>query len=81
MDKLTGKYYAIKLARKGPKVKSNINSMINENKILMDLEHDNIVRLHELCVEGVMNKPDKPSQPGVVFAVIELAANGEMFDY
>jgi len=28
-----------------------------------------------------MNKPGKPSQSGTVFAAIEIASNGEMFDY
>jgi serine/threonine protein kinase len=59
MDKTTGIHYAIKVARKGPKMNSNRDSMINENKILMDLQHPNIVRLHELCVDGVTTKPGK----------------------
>lgn len=59
---------------------ANMKAIKNEIDVLKNLEHENVIRLFEFT-EGVLHKPNGTSKSGVVYAVIELAQGGEVFQF
>lgn len=52
----------------------------NEIDVLKNLNHENVIRLFEFT-EGVLHKPSGATKSGVVYAVLELAPGGEVFQF
>ena len=77
---IDGQYYAIKIIRDTSHVDSNIKAILNETKVLKTLDHPNIIKLKEVTDEGKYTRPDGTSK-NVMFAAIQLAQNGEIFEY
>jgi len=80
-DLTNGKEVAIKIMKGGAKAESNFKAMKTEYDVLLHLNHPNIIRLLELCDNGVYTKKDGRVKNGTVYAALELANNGEIFDY
>ncbi len=51
-----------------------------EAEIMKTLDHKNIVRIFSAEVNGVLKKPNKTDKE-VMYVVLELAENGELYDY
>lgn len=82
VDKETGKFYAIKILKKGnPNLDSKfLELVITEVNTMTQLSHPNIVNLIEYSQDGVVKKADG-SQHAVIYIALELATGGELFDY
>lgn len=80
MDTRDGQYYAIKIIRDTSHIDSNIKAILNETKVLKNLDHPNIIKLKEVKDDGEYVRPDGTSK-SVMFAAIQLAENGEIFEY
>lgn len=72
VEKATGKRYAVKIFTKAPGVgdKSKENGLQLEIAVLMGVSHPNV-----LCLKDTFNEEN------AVFLVLELAAEGELFNY
>lgn len=81
-DKDYGDIFAIKIMKK-PTDGLDCPSEVLEKEfaVLKRLDHPHIIKLHEVCLDGVWNKGDGTVQPYTPFAVLELIENGEFFDY
>lgn len=80
MDTRDGEKYAIKIIRDTSHIASNIRAILNETKVLKNLDHPNIIKLKEVKDNGNYVRPDGTSKT-VTFAAIQLAENGEIFEY
>lgn len=59
---------------------SNMKAIRNEIDVLRNLDHENVIKLFEFT-EGILHKPNGSTKPGIVYAVIELAPAGEVFQF
>lgn len=75
-----GKNYAVKILNPDTNYESNLRAFTTEAKILNELNHPNIVKLHEHGLDGVLTEPNG-TQSTVVYSVLELASGGEIFDW
>lgn len=80
LNKDDGKYYAIKIIKDTSHIDSNIKAIMNEAKVLQQLDHPNIISIYDVENEGKYEKPDGKVRT-VLFAVLQLAQGGEIFDY
>lgn len=81
-DITTGKNVAIKIMKNDAlKQESNLKAMKTEYEVLLQLKHPNIIRLLELEDSGTYRKKNGKVKTGTVYAALELAENGEIFDY
>ncbi len=55
-------------------------SIKSEAAIMETLDHKNIVKVFEVEVNGILKRPNKPDKE-VMYIVLELAENGELYDY
>ncbi len=62
------------------KNKTCLELVFNEAKIMIQLDHPNIVKLHEFSDNGVVVKGSGKQVP-VLYLIFELITGGEMFDY
>lgn len=58
MNKADGKNYAIKIINDSTNHDSNLKAIVNEGKILMTLDHPNIMKVYELREDGNYVKAD-----------------------
>jgi len=75
--------YAVKyLAKTGDNALTNtcLDLVINEVNVMSNLDHPNIVKLHEYSDKGVINKANGKNIP-VLYLVLDLITGGELFDY
>lgn len=75
--------YAIKYLKKTPDQNLSdacLDLVINEVKVMSNLDHPNIVKLHEYSDKGAITKPDGKKVP-VLYLVLDLITGGELFDY
>lgn len=71
LDKPTGQRYAVKIYSKTPEWEPSAGSKARQNvATLMRTRHPNIVRLYEAF-----------NEPLAIYLVLELAAEGELFNY
>ncbi len=78
-----GHQYAVKYMFKSNdlyKNKTCLELVFNEAKIMLQLDHPNIVKLYEFSDKGVITKPAGKEVP-VLYLIFELITGGEMFDY
>jgi len=80
MNKADGKNYAIKIINDSTNHDSNLKAIVNEGKILMTLDHPNIMKVYELREDGNYVKADGTTKK-VLYAVLQLANGGEVFDF
>merc|ERR1739848_359501 len=80
-DLNTGQDVAIKIMKSGHKAEANFKAMKTEYDVLLQLDHPNIIKLLELNDSGTYTKRDGTVKNGKVYAALELAQNGEIFDY
>ena len=80
-DILTGKEVAIKIMKGGSRSDANFKAMKTEYDVLLHLNHPNIIKLQELNDSGTYTKKDGKVKSGTVYAALELATNGEIFEY
>lgn len=76
----TEKTYAIKIIKEGKNFEQNSLTFKNETEILTQLDHPNIITLHESGENGILTLPNKPPKEKI-FSVLELAEKGEIFDF
>ena len=77
----TKKEYAIKIVKNNENIEFNYKATMNENSTLLQLRHNNIVKLFKIGENGVYKKPNGKIRDDVTYAVLELAQNGEIFEY
>lgn len=78
-------YYAIKMIKENENMLKNLRIIINENNVLMQLNHPNIVKSYKIKEAGTLWKvqPDKltKSNTNVAYSVQQLALYGTLLDY
>ena len=75
--------YAVKYLKKtGDQALSQtcLDLVLNEVKVMSELDHPNIIKLHEYSDKGVVERPSKKTVP-VLYLVLDLITGGELFDY
>ena len=60
--------------------KTYLDLVVNEAKIMSQLNHPNIVKLFEYSDKGVLEKPSGKKIP-VLYLIFDLITGGELFDY
>ena len=78
-----GKEYAVKYMPRTNDLLRNktcLELVFNESKIMLQLDHANIVKLYEFSESGVLRKANG-KELAVLYLVLELITGGEMFDY
>jgi len=78
-----GQNYAVKYMLKSNdlfKNKTILELVFNEAKIMLQLNHPNIVKLYEFSEKGVISKSSGKEVP-VLYLIFELISGGEIFDY
>ena len=82
LDKTTGRYFAVKILKKGNPNLTNkfLELVLTEVQTMSQLNHLNIVNLVEYSKDGVVEKSNGVKEP-VIYIVLELATGGELFDY
>lgn len=78
-----GKVYAAKYMKQDKDAALNqahLDLVINEAKIMSQLEHPNLVKLYDFNDKGVLAKPAGKATP-VLYLVFDLITGGELFDY
>lgn len=82
LDKSTGRYFAVKILKKGnPNLDAKFLELVmTEVHTMSQLSHPNIVNLIEYSKDGVVEKSNGEKEH-VIFIVLELATGGELFDY
>lgn len=75
--------FAIKYMKVGkPNSKESLAKSLEQEAILMKLSHPNILRIYEVNSEGVYEKNNEnTSKIPVVYAVMQLARSGDLFDF
>ncbi len=54
--------------------------LLNEAKVMSEIAHPNIVRLHAYSPKSVLRRPERQDKP-VMYLVLDLVTGGELFDY
>ena len=82
LDKSTGRYFAVKILKKGnPNLDAKFLELVmTEVHTMSQLSHPNIVNLIEYSKDGVVEKSSGEKEH-VIYIVLELATGGELFDY
>lgn len=79
------KYYAIKMIKENDNMTKNLRVIINENSVLQQLNHPNIVKSYKMKEAGTLWRvhPDKlvQTQTSVAYSVQQLALYGTLLDY
>ena len=78
-----GKDYAVKYMPRTNDLLRNktcLDLVINEAKVMLQLDHANIVKLFEFS-ESALLKKASGKETAVLYLVLELITGGEMFDY
>lgn len=76
----TKKLYALKILNlQNSKIEKILKSLQNECKIMKNLDNKHIVKFIDVK-EGVYKKKNKKSEKTVIYAIIELASKGEIFE-
>jgi len=78
-----GNKYAVKYMLKSNdlyKNKTCLELVFNEAKIMLQLDHPNIVKLYEFSDKGLLLKSSGKEAP-VLYLIFELITGGEIFDY
>lgn len=78
-----GKKYAVKYMLQTNdflKNKTCLDLVFNEAKIMLQLDHPNIVKLYDFNEKGIISKANGKEVP-VLYLVFELITGGEIFDY
>ncbi len=60
--------------------KTCLDLVINEAKVMLQLDHANIVKLFEFSESGLLKKANG-KEVAILYLVLELITGGEMFDY
>lgn len=82
LDKGTGRYFAVKILKKGnPNLDHKFLELVmTEVQTMSTLSHPNIVNLIEYSKDGIVEKSNGTKE-AVIYIVLELATGGELFDY
>ena len=82
LDKASGRYFAVKILKKGnPNLDHKFLELVmTEVHTMSQLSHPNIVNLIEYSKDGVVEKSNGTKE-SVIYIVLELATGGELFDY
>lgn len=80
-SKDTNTEFAIKIVKDNENNEFNYKATMNENVTLLQLRHPNIVKLYNIRVNGHYEKSNGKVKDDVTYAVLELARNGEIFEY
>jgi serine/threonine protein kinase len=82
LDKESGRYFAVKILKKGnPNLDSKFLELVmTEVHTMSQLSHANIVNLVEYSKDGIVEKTSGAKE-AVIYIVLELATGGELFDY
>eukprot|EP00826_Nyctotherus_ovalis_P026228 TRINITY_DN204_c0_g1_i3.p1 TRINITY_DN204_c0_g1~~TRINITY_DN204_c0_g1_i3.p1 ORF type:complete len:447 (-),score=122.23 TRINITY_DN204_c0_g1_i3:143-1483(-) len=78
-----GKDYAVKYMPAAADILKNKafrDLLFNEAKIMLQLDHPNIVHLYDFSDKGAIEKPGGKVMP-VLYLIFELVTGGELFDY
>eukprot|EP00826_Nyctotherus_ovalis_P008582 TRINITY_DN1222_c0_g1_i3.p1 TRINITY_DN1222_c0_g1~~TRINITY_DN1222_c0_g1_i3.p1 ORF type:complete len:455 (+),score=95.33 TRINITY_DN1222_c0_g1_i3:178-1542(+) len=77
------KVYALKYMKVGqPHSKANLVRSLQQEALLQKIYHPNILRIYEVNFEGVYEKNvGEVKKMPVVYAVLQLARNGDLFDF
>jgi len=82
------KIYALKYMKVGrPHSKDNLVRSLQQEAILQKINHSNILHIHEINTDGVYEKTmnekngEESKKIPVVYAVLQLARNGDLFDF
>lgn len=77
------KVYALKYMKVGqPHSKENLVRSLQQEALLQKISHPNILRIYEVNSEGVYEKNvGEVKKIPVVYAVLQLARNGDLFDF
>ena len=79
-DQETQKCYALKILNtKNPNIQKILETLQNECKIMSELSHKNIVKFINVK-KGIYTKKKDNKEKEVIYAIIELASNGEIFE-
>jgi serine/threonine protein kinase len=70
----------LKKTRDNALSKTCLDLVVNEVKVMSNLEHPNIVKLHEYSDKGNITKANGKKVP-VLYLVLDLITGGELFDY
>jgi len=62
MNTEDGKYYAVKIIKDTSHIDSNIKAILNETKVLSELDHPNIIKLYNMSNDGLYTKADGKSK-------------------
>lgn len=77
----TGQNYALKILKPDThSLKDLLASLKHEYMILKELTHSSIVKMYDLR-EGVYTSKKTGAQKSLIYAIIELATAGEIFDF
>ena len=79
IDVITGKKYAVKILKSGSKINPSEKVFKKEIKMLKRINHPNVIKILEGSV-GLIKKLNE-SQKRVHYIVLEMAENGDLFDY
>ena len=71
---------AVKIIKDTNNIASNIKAVMNEASILKQLDHPNVIKLFDFSSEGIYHKSNGDTKQ-VMYSIIELAANGEIFEF
>ena len=74
--------YAVKYMNKTANpslIKTCLDLVLNEVKVMSALDHPNIIKLHEYSDKGVLEKSSGQKLP-VLYLVLDLVTGGELFD-
>lgn len=82
LAKESGRYYAVKILKKGnPNLDHKfLDLVLTEVHTMSKLNHLNIVNLVEYNKDGTVEK-ENGTKENVIYIVLELATGGELFDY
>ena len=74
------KYYAIKIPKKNQNLQKNKETIIQEVELMRQMKHPFLISLIDFHENGIYIKKNG-STFETIFAVLELAVSGSLFDY
>lgn len=74
------KYYALKFPKKNENLQKNKGTIIQEVELMRQMKHPFLISLIDFHENGVYEKKNG-STFETIFAVLELAVSGTLFDY